>query len=166
MSQTATISLTPEIMDVLACPWDHTGLRLYEGALICERNHRFGFETGIPIFTDAVRREPVPLNMPICQHFNPDGSIDSFVNNWLVNTNGNLYWRARGKLLRYPIPHGPFVQGEGRLLVDVGCGWGRWSIAAARAGFRAVGLDVHIDALAAAFRVSRQLGCETDYLCA
>ena len=50
-------------------------------------------------------------------------------------------------------------------MVDIGCGWGRWCIAAARAGFKPIGLDVHIDALAAAGRVSRQLGVQANFVC-
>jgi len=82
-----------------------------------------------------------------------------------VNTNGNLYWRMRGRLPRYPIPAWPFGEGRGRVLLDIGCGWGRWSIAAARAGFQPIGLDLHSDALAAAIRVSRQLNVRGDFLC-
>jgi ubiquinone/menaquinone biosynthesis C-methylase UbiE len=52
------------------------------------------------------------------------------------------------------------------VLVDVGCGWGRWSIAAARAGFKPIGIDVHLDALAAAGRVTQQLGVQADFVCA
>lgn len=51
------------------------------------------------------------------------------------------------------------------MLVDLGCGWGRWTTAAARAGFRAVGVDVHIDALAAGGRVSSQMGVRAEYVC-
>lgn len=87
------------------------------------------------------------------------------MNDWIVNTNGNLYWRMRGRLPRYPIPAWPLGEGRGRVLLDIGCGWGRWSIAAARAGFQPIGLDVHIDALAAATRVSRQLDVCGDFLC-
>jgi len=38
-----------------------------------------------------------------------------------------------------PIPKFP-VAGTGRLL-DIGCGWGRWSISAAREGYRVIGID-------------------------
>ena len=34
--------------------------------------------------------------------------MDPFVNDWIVNTNGNLYWSSRGKLPRYPIRSGRF----------------------------------------------------------
>jgi len=96
-----------------------------------------------------------------------DEAIDPFVDHWLVNTHGNLYWRARGRLRRYPIPVWPHAaQGQGKVLLDVGCSWGRWSIAAARAGYRPIGVDVHLDALNAGRRVSRQVGATCDFVCA
>lgn len=123
----------------------------------------------MPVFTDHPRREPIPLNMPPCPQFARDGvdlePIDAFVNDWIVNTNGNLYWRMRGRLPRYPIPRWPFGNGEGKVLLDIGCSWGRWCIAAARAGFQPIGLDVHVDALAAAVRVSPQLNAVSGFLC-
>ena len=158
-------SWNPTLLDVLACPWDHTALRILEGRVACEGEHRFALEQGIPVFSSNPRREPVPANMEPC-HPNQDQSIDPFVNDWLVNTNGNLYWKLRGKLPRYPIPHWSFGPGQGQLCVDVGCSWGRWTIAAARAGFTSIGLDVHLDALAAANRVSPQLGVRADFICA
>ncbi|HLW81070.1 MAG TPA: methyltransferase domain-containing protein [Candidatus Acidoferrales bacterium] len=158
----------------LACPHDHTALRPKDGALECELAHSFAFEQGVPVFTAQPRREPVPLNMPPMppvlpvQRQKPSAqtpAIDAFVNDWIVNTNGNLYWRARGRLTRYPIPQWPFGAGNGKTLLDIGCSWGRWSIAAARAGFQPIGLDVHIDALAAAGRVSQQLGADCHFAC-
>jgi len=166
------VSLNDALLRILACPNDHTKLRVENGALVCERAHQFPFEDGIPIFAENPRREPVPLNMAPCPHPS-DGphaaaqseQIDPFVNDWIVNTNGNLYWRARGRLPRYPIPDWPFGAGKGQVMVDIGCSWGRWSIAAARAGFVPVGTDVHVDALTAAARVSQQLGARADFIC-
>lgn len=161
--------LDESILGILACPHDHTTLRASSGALVCQQDHRFPIEQGVPVFTGRARREPAPLNMPPCPQPIHDGAalqpIDPFVNDWIVNTNGNLYWRVRGRLPRYPIPHWPFGSGEGKVLLDIGCSWGRWCIAAARAGFRPIGLDVHIDALAAATRVSRQLNADANFLC-
>jgi len=131
---------------VLACPWDHSGLVINDGDLLCEQGHKFHVEEGIPLLARNPRREAVPSNMKACRHAEQESSIDPFVNDWLVNTNGNLYWRARGRLHRYPIPNWPFGNGEGRVLVDVGCSWGCWTIAAARAGFRPIGVDVHMEA--------------------
>ena len=165
-------SLNDALLRILACPHDHTKLRVEKDALVCERAHQFCFEDGVPVFAENPRREPVPLNMWPCPR--PDDGayaaaqseqVDPFVNDWIVNTNGNLYWRVRGRLPRYPIPDWPIGAGDGKILVDIGCSWGRWSIAAARAGFAPVGADVHVDALAAAARVSRQLEVRADFIC-
>ncbi len=158
------LNLQSSFLQLLACPQDHTRLRAEDDNLVCEHRHRFNVEEGIPILIDNPRREPTPKNMEPC-HIEPGASVDPFVNDWLVNTNGNLYWRVRGRLRRYPIPFWPMGNGEGKLLVDVGCGWGRWTVAAASAGFRPIGLDVHIEALAAGIRVSRQLDVRVDYVC-
>ena len=161
-------------IDILACPDDHSKLHLESDSLVCANCHRFSVEQGVPVFAASPRREPFPSNMAPCPQTNHkanhkedsgDNRVDPFVNDWIVNTNGNLYWRARGKLPRYPIPNWPFGSGGGKVLVDIGCGWGRWCISAARAGFKPIGLDVHIDALAAAGRVSRQLAVPADFIC-
>jgi SAM-dependent methyltransferase len=81
--------------------------------------------------------------------------IDPFVQEYVASTCGNLYKPLIGKLDRYPIPRFP-LQGGGDLL-DIGCGWGRWTIAAAVAGFNATGVDAWPEAIAAAQRVSVQL---------
>jgi SAM-dependent methyltransferase/uncharacterized protein YbaR (Trm112 family) len=165
-----TSQFNHSLLSVLACPADHSALRVESDSLLCENAHRFAIENGVPVFTAAPRRELVPRNMAPCPHRETDGAatteqIDPFVNDWIVNTNGNLYWRVRGRLPRYPIPRWPFPEGQRKVLVDIGCSWGRWSIAAARAGYHPIGLDVHVDALQAAGRVSRQLGVATDFLC-
>jgi ubiquinone/menaquinone biosynthesis C-methylase UbiE len=153
------------LLRMLVCPADHSTLRIENDSFVCENSHYFAMEQGILVFADNPRREPVPLNMDPCLYAGENDSIDSFVNDWIVNTNGNLYWRMRGALPRYPIPDWPFESGDGRVLVDIGCGWGRWSIAAARAGFKPIGMDVHIDALAAASRVAKQFGVQADFIC-
>ncbi|GEM_PF-4423915 len=92
---------------------------------------------------------------------------DTFVNEWIVNTHGNLYWHLRGHLPRYPIPEWPgrIAGKRGEVLIDIGCGWGRWTIAGARAGYEAWGVDVHLDALWAAKRVARATKVEADFVC-
>lgn len=84
------------------------------------------------------------------------GTVDTYVQNQVGTTCGNLYKTVIGRLDRYPIPAFP-LDGQGDLL-DIGCGWGRWTIAAARAGFQAVGIDPEAEFVAAAERVAAQLG--------
>jgi SAM-dependent methyltransferase/uncharacterized protein YbaR (Trm112 family) len=56
-------------------------------------------------------------------------------------------------------------RGAGELLLDLGCSWGRWTIAAARAGFRAIGIDPMIGHLIAAKRFAASRGVDVDYIC-
>lgn len=83
--------------------------------------------------------------------------VDAYVQHWIAGTNGNLYAPLINKLSRYPIPRWPAnaASSGSNLLLDVGCGWGRWMISAARAGYRPVGIDVKLDALQAARRVMK-----------
>lgn len=166
----AKTRLLETVLPILACPLDRSALVAAGGdALVCGEGHRFPLEQGVPVFAEHPRREAAPLNMPPCPKLPRDGAsaqpIDAFVNDWIVNTNGNLYWRARGRLPRYPIPDWPFGRSHGGTLLDIGCSWGRWCIAAARAGFEPVGVDVHVNALAAAQRVSTQLGVTSTFAC-
>ncbi len=94
--------------------------------------------------------------------------VDPYVQRWVAGTNGNLYVPLIDKLPRYPIPRWPGLPaqyGANRLL-DVGCGWGRWMLSAARAGFRPTGIDVKLDALQAARRVLAQHGIPADFVVA
>jgi SAM-dependent methyltransferase/uncharacterized protein YbaR (Trm112 family) len=158
------------LLDLLCCPLDGTNLFHSDGRLICEVGHAIPVEQGIPVFTEKPRREPKPLNMPSLPPTTVPRPVDAFVDDWIVNTNGNLYWRARGRLSRYPIPRWPSspsnsANGVRQVLVDLGCSWGRWTVAAARAGFCVCGVDIHLDALWAAARVTRELGLSADFAC-
>ena len=142
-------------------------MNFQDDVLGCEQGHRFAMEQGVPVFFEGVRREALPANMAPAKLSPRVEAIDPFVDHWLVNTHGNLYWQARGRLRRYPIPAWPHsAHGQGKMLVDVGCSWGRWSIAASRAGYQSIGVDVHLDALNAGMRVSRQVGTACDFVCA
>jgi SAM-dependent methyltransferase len=86
--------------------------------------------------------------------------VDAFVQRWVAGTNGNLYVPLINKLPRYPIPvwPGDRASAGADLLLDVGCGWGRWMIGAARSGYRPVGIDVKLEPLQAARRVMQAHG--------
>lgn len=152
---------------VLWCPLHERDVTRADSRLICAARHEIPIENGVPIFAGQPRREPKPLNMPPLTPQSSPGAVDEFVDDWIVNTNGNLYWRVRGGLPRYPIPRWPARMPEkpGEVLVDIGCSWGRWTIAAARAGYAVWGVDVHLDALWAAQRVARDLGTSADFAC-
>ena len=150
---------------ILACPIDKGRLHKADGTLHCELGHEFRVEGEVPVFAETPRREEQPSNMAPCD-VDAKGTVDPFVNDWIVNTNGNLYWHVRGRLPRYPFPQWPFERGDGKVFVELGCGWGRWSAAAGKAGFATLGLDVHLNAVAAAYRVSREMGHHGEFACA
>lgn len=153
--------------EVLWCPEHGARVRCTDGLLVCEAGHDIPIEDGVPVFVRHPRREPKPVNMPPLPPRTQPGAVDEFVDDWIVNTNGNLYWRVRGRLRRYPIPGWPAQPANslGQTLVDIGCSWGRWTIAAARAGYTTWGVDVHIDALWAAQRVTGELQVGSDFAC-
>ena len=80
------------------------------------------------------------------------GSIDPVVAYLIAATNGLMYRHLIGKLDRYPIPEIPIAPGQGRRLLDVGCSWGRWSLAAATAGYDTIGIDPSLGAVMEAQR--------------
>lgn len=95
-----------------------------------------------------------------------DRSIDPVVSQLVSATNGIAYEHLVGKLKEYPIPTLRLPDGAGRSFLDVGCNWGRWCFAAARLGYRPVGIDPSLGAVLAAKRVAGQLGVEARFVVA
>jgi SAM-dependent methyltransferase len=93
-------------------------------------------------------------------------AIDPAVQYLVAATCGIAYKAAIGRLVEYPIPEIALPPGGGRRLLDIGCNWGRWSVAAARKGYRVIGVDPQLGAIMAARRVAKQLGLDIDYVCA
>ncbi len=156
--------------DNLACPYDGGRVSWTDQSGRCEAGHRFPIVHGVPVLVrtdvdathhmwrtteaDVARlaRDETATRVP------GNGVVDWFVERWLVGTCGNLYRARAAPLPRYPIPNLPLPAGEGRLFLDVGSNWGRWSLAASRLGYRAVAIDPSLDAALAGTRVARQLG--------
>lgn len=88
----------------------------------------------------------------------PAPAVDPVVAYLVAATNGLAYRHLVGRLPDYPIPVLRWPPGRGERLLDVGCNWGRWCLAAARQGYDPVGLDPCLGAVLAARRVARQLG--------
>ena len=165
----------------LVCPRDKQALEFSENKLICSEKHIYPVFEDIPIMLvddvevthDYINRtlekvaksqknEPETLVLP--NKTEDSNEIDEFVQGEIPYTSGNLYFPVQNKLTRYPIPEIRLPQGNGERLLDIGCNWGRWSIAAAQKGFKPIGLDPSLDAVLAARRVSKQIGVETDFV--
>ena len=85
-------------------------------------------------------------------------TIDPVASFLVGATNGILYKPLIGKLAQLPIPELRLPKASGARLLDVGCNWGRWSLAAAAKGYRPVGIDPSLGAVLAARRLARLRG--------
>lgn len=165
----------------LVCPRDKQVLEFSENKLICGEKHIYPVFEDIPIMlVDDVEITHEYINRTLEKiaesqkgqvetQVSQNGAkdkfeIDAFVQGEIPYTSGNLYFSVQNKLKRYPIPETRLSQGNGERLLDIGCNWGRWSIAAAQKGYLPVGLDPSLDAVLAARRVSKQLGIEADFV--
>jgi SAM-dependent methyltransferase/uncharacterized protein YbaR (Trm112 family) len=170
----------------LVCPRDQQSLRAGRDRLVCPQGHEYPMVNGVPVmlWDDAsqdigsaslreARKQPppdpwfvdaIPCNAEEYElvrkqiaAFQP-GAVDPVVQSVLTITNGNLYRPLLGRLREYPIPEIRIPAAAGDTLLDVGCNWGRWCVAASRKGYHAVGIDPGLGAVLAAKRVCNQLG--------
>jgi len=95
---------------------------------------------------------------------NKTSKVDPAVAYLIGATNGIAYKHLIGKLGEYPIPEMRLPFGRGQSLLDIGCNWGRWCIAAARKGYGPIGLDPSLGAIMAAKRVATEEGVDIKYI--
>lgn len=93
-----------------------------------------------------------------------EAGIDPVVSFLVGATSGIAYKHLIGRLNEYPIPNLLAPPSEGQIFLDIGCSWGRWCVAAARKGYKVVGIDPSLGAIMAARRVALQLGIEAEFL--
>lgn len=161
---------------VLVCPRDLTALTENGVHLVCAHGHDYPVVSGVPVmlleevpatlwtgeYTLRRIREGEPVEGP-----DPIGKgVEPVVQANVAATNGLLYRGSLNRLERYPIPRLRLPEGEGRMLVDIGCNWGRWTLSAAQRGYRAIGIDPNLEAVLAARRVAHQLGLEAAFVVA
>jgi uncharacterized protein len=74
------------------------------------------------------------------------GKIPWIVQQQVAATNGIHFLNSIGELNEYPIPEIPVSDGgPGKLLLDIGCGWGRWLVAAYRKNYIPIGIDIRLE---------------------
>jgi SAM-dependent methyltransferase/uncharacterized protein YbaR (Trm112 family) len=98
------------------------------------------------------------------EHHANGGPYDAVAAAMIGATSGMAYRRLIEKDTGYPIPRFRFPTITRGRLLDVGCNWGRWTIAAARAGFESVGIDPQLGAVLSARRVASQLGVKARFV--
>jgi SAM-dependent methyltransferase/uncharacterized protein YbaR (Trm112 family) len=180
------------ILDLLTCPRDRAPLRTDNGALCCVNGHRYPVVDGVPVFLLEEKEQTIgiasvslhaaqsgagaPLyveTLGLAEHekrgverdWRPDSKVDPAISYLIGATSGRGYLNLVGKLQSYPIPNIPIANGNGRLLLDVGSSWGRWSVSAARKGWRVVGIDPSLGALLAARRAFSRTNPDVAWVC-
>lgn len=159
------------------CPRDHKPLVADSTGFHCAAGHFFPVTDGIPVLLLTDREPTHPELQPTGERKQVEGAwhdasgpndVDGYVQARITGTCGNLYKPLVRKLPRYPIPDLRVVplDGQGKSFLDIGCNWGRWSIAASRLGYDVVGIDPMVDALSAARRVAQQLGSRAQFFSA
>jgi SAM-dependent methyltransferase/uncharacterized protein YbaR (Trm112 family) len=153
----------PWLLEMLRCPSSGLPLRVKGGDLVAEDgSRRYPVMDGIPcLIPDS--EEPTHTGYGCLMEDNKrqtggaigEEDVAAFVQSMIVSTCGNLF---RGTKLKgvLPIPEFPAIFEPGNVL-DVGSNWGRWSIAGAQAGYRMVGVDIHLRALLCGQRLSQEL---------
>lgn len=167
------------ILSHLVCPSDKSELSPSNSSLECVRGHRFPIVDDIPImlkeeaesthdYIDKTLKTVALLknkDKALSEYKSPNkNGVDEFVQGEIPYTSGILYLPVQNRLTRYPIPEIRIPDGAGERLLDIGCNWGRWSIAAAKKGYKVVGVDPSLEAILAAKRVSAQLGVKAAFI--
>lgn len=166
------------LLGLLVCPRDKQSLSQQSTGLICPQGHQYAVIDGVPILlVSEVEQTHIEGARALAVAEGGETStlptfdvgpneIDPFVRRAIGATNGGLYQHLVGNLQEYPIPRLRLPPGKNRLFLEIGCNWGRWCIAAARLGYRPVGIDPSLKSIRAAYRVARQLGIEATYVVA
>jgi ubiquinone/menaquinone biosynthesis C-methylase UbiE/uncharacterized protein YbaR (Trm112 family) len=86
-------------------------------------------------------------------------NIPWIVQQQIAATNGVHYIDRIGKLKDYPVFElpSPAVQGN-KLMLDIGCGWGRWLVGGANKGYIPVGIDIRLEFAQTARQVLKDQG--------
>jgi SAM-dependent methyltransferase/uncharacterized protein YbaR (Trm112 family) len=172
-------SCAPDLLEIIVCPRDKHPMRSEGDSLVCPNEHRYQVVEGIPILLVSEAQqthiegdrallvaEGDLSHAPLLKFDLGADEIDPFVKNSIGATNGGLYGHLVGNLKAYPIPDLRIPRSDGDSFLEIGCSWGRWTIAAARKGYRVVGIDPSLKGVLAARRVCRQLGIEGHFLVA
>ena len=185
-------NIDSRLLSLLECPRDQSELRIESGHLCCARGHRYPIVSGVPVFLLAEKEQTIgiaaaslqaaesavggPLYVDtlglseeekrgIERDWIAGGKIDPAISYLVGATSGWGYVNLIGRLDSYPIPDIPVGNGDGELLLDVGSNWGRWSVSAARKGWRVVGIDPSLGAIAAARRAFSTMGLDISFVC-
>jgi ubiquinone/menaquinone biosynthesis C-methylase UbiE/uncharacterized protein YbaR (Trm112 family) len=107
----------------------------------------YGFPPANKVNPEVVRERIYEQLGTRPQPSNYSGKIPWIVQQQIAATNGIHFMDTIGTLSEYPIPEIPVDQANtpGDLLLDIGNGWGRWLVAAAKKDYIPVGIDIRLE---------------------
>ena len=182
----------PDLLAVLCCPVDRSDLVDAGESLVCRDGHAYPIVEGVPILLLADKEQTIgiaraslaashasgaaPLYLDtlglsegekqgIAATWRRDSPVDAVISFLIGATSGWGYKDAIGRLDAYPIPRLPLPAGQGRRLLDVGCSWGRWTVSAARKGWRTTGIDPSLGAILASKRAFSRERLPISFVC-
>lgn len=186
------MTLDPWYLENLRCPVSGSMLRFDadSSALVTEQGRVYPVVEGVPVM---LPREVVPTLSPIEASLEADPAdapwylnsvllsdaekagirelihagktaVDPVAAYLVAATNGVGYAHLVGRLKEYPIPEMRLPFGDGRLLLDVGCSWGRWCVASAQKGYSPIGMDPSLGAVMAARRITLAMGLKLRFV--
>jgi uncharacterized protein YbaR (Trm112 family)/ubiquinone/menaquinone biosynthesis C-methylase UbiE len=99
------------------------------------------------ISPDVVRERIYEKLDTISQPSGYSGKIPWIVQQQIAATNGIHFLNSIGTLSSYPIPEIPIDHANtgDEILLDIGNGWGRWLVAAAKKNYIPVGIDLRLE---------------------
>jgi len=189
---TPPTTIDARLLSLLVCPRDRAELGLEDLHLCCPHGHKYPIVNGVPVLLLAEKEQTIgiakasldavengighPLYIDtlglseeekrgIERDWTAGAEIDAAVSYLVGATSGWGYVKLVGRLKSYPIPEIPVDDGDGKLLLDVGSNWGRWSVSGARKGWRVVGIDPSLGAILAAQRAFSNQGLDMAFIC-
>lgn len=73
------------------------------------------------------------------------GKLPWTIQQQIAGTNGIQYIDRIGKMKDYPVYELPVNKVEDGIMLDIGCGWGRWLVAANKKGYIPIGIDLRLE---------------------
>jgi SAM-dependent methyltransferase len=120
-----------------------------------------------PLFLDTLGISPAEGDTArsLARDGESSAKADPVVSVVIAAISGYLYEHLIGLSVPTRFPELRLPASPSALLLDVGCNWGRWTIAAARKKYKVVGIDPSLGAVLAAKRLSMHLGVDNHYVC-
>lgn len=163
--------------NIIKCPNCNKNLLVKEKKIVCENCREiYPIIYGIPVL--ITKKECTRLNLDYYSENTEKKILDSnifnknkngimnYLKEILIYTNGIPYQKI-SEPNKYPIANIPFENNNSDLLLlDIGCGWGRWTISAAQKGYKSIGVDRNLTFLIFAKKISESLNVKNcNFIC-